>query len=260
MELGGKAPFIVCNDADLEAAAQGAVVGGFFNVGQECGAAARIYVQESIYCKFLKRVSEIAKMIRIGDPLVETTDMGPLISNQQRSKVERMVAKGLEQGAKLVIGGKKPEDARLRQGFYYEPTILDGCHQDMEVMRKEIFGPVLPFCEFEEFDDALELANDSTYGLASSIWTKDIQKAMNGARKIRSGTVWLNDHFPIQPETPWGGMKQSGYGKAFSKYSFEAYTEIKHVYVDLTGLARKGWHYLVYGDLLASEDNPKGLG
>ncbi len=233
LELGGKAPFIVFDDADLEAAARGAVMAGFANCGQDCTAATRLYVQENVYSKFLDMVVARIKNVKIGDPQSYDTELGPLVSDAQRRKVEDLVARGVKEGARLLIGGKKPElRSALDRGFYYEPTLFNEARQDMSIVQQEIFGPVLVALPFKTANEAIEKSNDTIYGLSSSVWTNNIYKAMKVSRALRFGCVWINDHLTFLSEMPHGGYKQSGFGKDLSLYALDNYTEIKHIYVD----------------------------
>jgi betaine-aldehyde dehydrogenase len=246
MELGGKAPFIVFEDADIEAAAQGAVVGGFVNTGQDCTAATRIYVQRSVYDRFLARFTELARGIRLGDPSSEQTDMGPLVSAAQLGRVEALVNQAA--GGRVVLGGKRAHVAGMEQGFFFEPTIITGVAENSSVVTEEIFGPAVVVLPFEDEADALQRANAVRYGLAGSVWTNDVRKAIRMSSAMEFGTVWVNDHLPLTAEMPHGGFKQSGFGNDMSPYALEDYTQIKHIMLENTGIARKGWHYTIYGD------------
>jgi betaine-aldehyde dehydrogenase len=246
LELGGKAPFIVLPDADIDMATEGAVVSAFWNTGQDCTAATRIYVHESMHDEFVSLLVKKTMKIRVGDPMKESTDMGPLVSAKQLARVEEYVTIGLKEGAKLLCGGNRPK--KIKKGFFFEPTIFDRCRQNMRIVQEEIFGPVLCVLTYKTIDEAIEKANDVAYGLAASVWGKDITNLMKVARSLKFGEVWINEHGILVSEMPHGGFKQSGFGKDLSMYSIEEYTQVKHVYVDQTGLVRKPWYYVVYGD------------
>jgi betaine-aldehyde dehydrogenase len=245
LELGGKAPFVVFDDADLEAAVRGAVAGSLINAGQDCTAATRAYVHESRFEEFTAGVADLMKQVRLGAPRDSATDLGPLVSFRQRDRVAAMVEQAVQEGAQVLTGGRAP-GGDLAGGAYYEPTLLVGAAQDSTIVQEEVFGPVLVALPFRTDAEAFALANDVPFGLAASAWTRDVFRAQDAARSIQAGTVWINDHIPIVSEMPHGGMKGSGYGKDMSSYSFEEYTQIKHVMAELTGVARKGWHSTIF--------------
>ncbi len=247
LELGGKAPFVVYDDADLDAAIRGAVAASLINTGQDCTAATRAYVHRSVFDEFVSGVAELMRRVRLGSPLDPDTDQGPLVSFRQRDRVAAMVDRAIGDGARAVTGGRAPDGA-LASGAYYEPTLLVDADQRSEIVQEETFGPVLVALPFESDSEAIRLANDVPFGLAASAWTRDVYRAQEAARLLEAGTVWINDHIPIISEMPHGGMKASGYGKDMSAYSFEEYTQVKHVMSDLTGRAAKPWHTTIYGD------------
>lgn len=246
LELGGKAPFVVFDDADLEAAVNGAVAGSLINTGQDCTAATRAYVQRPLYDAFVQGVAELMETVRVGDPFAPDTDLGPLISHAQRDRVAGFVERARAY-ATVVTGGEAP-GGELADGAYYRPTLIAGAAQDSEIVQAEIFGPVLVVLPFDTDDEGIELANDTPYGLAASAWTRDLYRANRATREIKAGCVWINDHIPIISEMPHGGYKASGFGKDMSSYSFEEYTQVKHVMYDNTAVARKDWHRTIFGD------------
>ncbi len=244
LELGGKAPLIVLPDANVEMVAQGAVVGGFWNTGQDCTAVTRVIVHERIYERVIERMAAKARKFRLGDPLDKRTDMGPLVSGKQRERVEEFIESGKKEGAKVASGGKRPKN--LKRGFYLEPTVLRDTSQDMVVCKEEIFGPVICAYDYGSLDRAIQEANDVDYGLAASVYGRDIASCVKVANELNFGTVWINEHGILVSEMPHGGFKQSGFGKDLSMYSFEEYTRVKHIYLDMVGKPIKPWHYTVY--------------
>jgi betaine-aldehyde dehydrogenase len=239
LELGGKSPNVVFADADFETAVDYALFGIFMNAGQVCSAGSRLVLERSIAERFLERLVDKAMRIRVGDGFDPQTEMGPLVSELQRDRVERYIATGIDEGARLLCGGERLGGS-LAAGNYIAPTIFSDTRPEMRVVSEEIFGPVLVVQTFDGEDDALRIANDTDYGLAAAVFTQDAAKAHRMVRGFRAGITWINTYHPTYNEAPWGGMKRSGFGSELGTYGYDAYTEVKQINISLD-VKPSGW-------------------
>lgn len=236
LELGGKAPNIVFADADIEQAVSGAMMGIFFNQGQVCCAGSRVFLDERIKDEFLERFKEKAGRIKVGDPMDSSTQMGPQVSAEQLSRIKGYVDIARGEGATVLSGGGSPElEDEFKKGFFFQPTIFGEVQNTMRVAQEEIFGPVASVITFKDEDDLIKQANDTIYGLSAGIWTRDIVRAHRFAKEVKAGVIWINTFNMMNAASPFGGYKQSGYGREMGKHALEMYTQVKSVWVDLSG-------------------------
>jgi aldehyde dehydrogenase (NAD+) len=229
-ELGGKSPNVVFADADLDTAVAGADIGMFFNQGQCCCAGSRLFVEEKIHDKFMEKMVAKIKDRKLGDPQNPKTEQGPQIDRTQFDKIMHYIDLGKQAGAKCLTGGERHGD----RGFFIKPTIFDRVTDDMSIAREEIFGPVMTVLKFKDFDDVLKRSNDTFYGLAAAVWTRDIGKAHAFAHAVRAGTVWINCYDVFDAAAPFGGFKMSGQGRELGEKGLDNYTEMKTVVVNMT--------------------------
>ena len=238
LELGGKDPFIICDDVDVEIAAEGAVWAACLNAGQVCTASERFYVERAVVNDFVEASKAFAESLNLGDPMDRSTDLGPMINAKGREKVERHVNEAVDRGAKLVSGGERFGE----RGFFYRPTVLTGVEPEMTVMREETFGPIVPIVEVSSLDEAIEQANAVPFGLGANVYTRDFEKMLRCMRGIRAGTVWINDPLTDNDAAPFGGRNGSGIGRELGREGLEAFQESKHVHID-PKVERKEWWY-----------------
>ncbi len=234
LELGGKNPCIVLEDADIDAAVGYSLFSSFHNTGMVCAATGRYYIHEKLYDEFVEKFIAKTERIVVGDPTDEKTDMGPVVSAEHRDRVENYIKSGVEEGAKLILGGKRPTAPPLDRGYFVMPAVFTDVTQNMKIAREEIFGPVACFIKFSSDEEVIRLANDSTFGLSASVWTRNTTKGIRFANEIQAGTVWINGEI-LGAEYPWGGYKESGFGKENSILGLEEYVQIKAISFDLAG-------------------------
>jgi acyl-CoA reductase-like NAD-dependent aldehyde dehydrogenase len=233
LELGGQSPFIVCSDASLEKAAEACVRRAFSNMGQICISVNRVYVAQEIKEEFTNLMVKKTLALKVGNGLDEDVDLGPMFSQAQRIKTKEHIADALEKGAELLCGGREPEGEQYKKGFFFLPTVLSHADHSMRIMREETFGPVAPVMPFKDLDEALRLANDTPYGLAAYIFTNDLRAAIYAAERLEAGGIGVNANNVAELQAPFGGWKQSGFGRELSHHGLEEYLELKHIRIGL---------------------------
>ena len=240
LELGGKNPNIIFADADLDAAIDNAVTAGFLHSGQVCSAGTRLIVEKSIHDQVVNEIVRRAKSIKLGGPSTSDAETGPLISAGHLGKVEEYVAKGIAEGAKLLVGGKRLTDGDYAKGHFFPPTVLDDCNTKMSCVQDESFGPIITVETFETESEAISIANDTIYGLSGAVWSKDLAKAARVSRALRHGTIWVNDYGPYKPQAEWGGFKASGIGRELGEHGLQEFLESKHIWTN-NKPGKSGW-------------------
>jgi betaine-aldehyde dehydrogenase len=233
LELGGKSPLIIFDDADLDNAVSAALMANFYTQGEICSNGTRVFVHEEIHDEFLERLVTRTSKMKIGDPMDPDTHVGALISEEHMGKVVSYIEAGKAAGARVVIGGGRPSDPDLAGGYFVEPTVFDACTDDMTIVQEEIFGPVMAVLTFRDEDDVIARANDTAYGLAAGVFTKDVQRAHRVVARLEAGTTWINNYNITPIEMPFGGYKQSGIGRENSLVTINHYTQVKSVYVEM---------------------------
>jgi acyl-CoA reductase-like NAD-dependent aldehyde dehydrogenase len=231
MELGGKNPAIILEDADVEANAAELCRIAFENVGQNCAQPSRLFVQEKVYDRFVKAFVAAAEATKVGDPSDPHTEVGPVVSKEARDRIEGYIQSAIDQGATLLTGGKRPTEPPYDKGWYVMPTVFTDMRRDMLISCEEVFGPVVGIYKFSTDDEVIQAANDSKFGLCASVWTKDYARGLRLVNEIQAGTIWMNQHMNLSPETPWGGFKESGLGKEGGVIGSEGYTQLKLIYL-----------------------------
>jgi betaine-aldehyde dehydrogenase len=240
LEMGGKSPNIIFDDADFETAVDNALTAAFTHSGQVCSAGSRAIVQDTIHDRFVAEVAARAERIHLGHGTDDATEAGALISAEHRAKVEAHVARAIADGARLVAGGRRPDEPELQAGFYYRPTVFADVTNTMRIAQEEVFGPVLTIERFSTEDEAIALGNDTTYGLAGAVWTADAERAQRVAARLRHGTIWINTYNVYVPQAEWGGFKRSGIGRELGPTGLEEYREAKHIWQS-TAPGPSGW-------------------
>ncbi|MFD0049085.1 aldehyde dehydrogenase family protein [Actinomycetes bacterium NPDC127524] len=249
LELGGKSPNIILEDADLDIAIPGSLFGVFLHSGQLCESGTRLFVPDHLHDIIVEKLVQLASKLKPGNPLDSRTDMGPVISKKQKESILAYIEEGKREGARLVCGGKEWSVPGCEGGHFIEPTIFTDVTNDMKIAQEEIFGPVLTVIRYSSVDEAIKMANDTIYGLAAGVWTKDVNKAYKAARELQAGVVWINDWHMLRNDAPFGGYKQSGIGREMGKHSLDAYTQLKHVHTSMVPeIEHKSWYGLLFSE------------